>query len=133
MNRIVLRRVPLRSKARFTGWPRTIHHVLLGLFLLQWVLVWSSLWLPQPLLGSARWPEGVLVVLATATTLAALAQQLPGQNVMGAAILIAVMAGGVVCLGALTGIPFGPLKYTDRMGQQLFRPLPWAAPMVWIV
>jgi uncharacterized membrane protein len=109
-----------------------LSRVLLGLFLLQFALVWILLWLPLPPLGSARWPDGLLVVLATATVLASLARHLPVQNVMLAASIIAVIAGAVQTLGVLTAIPFGPYVYTEHIGQQLFYPLPWAVPMVWI-
>jgi uncharacterized membrane protein len=105
---------------------------LFGLFLLQFTLVWVRLWLPWPLLGNVRWPDGLLVVLTTATVLASLTRQLPGQNVMLASVIIAFIAGAVQTLGALTAIPFGPFTYTEHIGQQLFYPLPWAVPMVWI-
>ena len=131
MNRVLLKDMALRSN-RFSGWAPRIHRVILGLFLLQFTLVWVKLWLFQPLLGNARWPDGLLVVLTTATVLASLACQLPGQNVMLVSVIIAFLAGAVQTLGALTAIPFGPLVYTEHIGQQLFYPLPWAMPMVWI-
>ena len=131
MNRVVLKDIPLRS-GRFSGWAFKIHRVLFGLFLLQFALVWGRLWLPWPLLGSSRWPEGLLVVLTTATVVASLTRELPGQNVMLASIIIAFIAGAAQTLGALTAIPFGPFVYTDHIGQQLFYPLPWAVPLVWI-
>jgi uncharacterized membrane protein len=107
--------------------------VLFGLFLLQFVLVWTRLWLPWPLLGSARWPDGLLVMLTTATVVASLTRELPGQNVMLASTIIAFIAGAAQSLGALTAIPFGPYTYTEHIGQQLFYPLPWAVPLMWIV
>ena len=131
MNRVALNHITLGSN-RFSGLAPKIHGVLFGLFLAQFTLVWSRLWLRWPLLGNARWPDGLLVVLTTATVLASLACDLPGQNVMLASIVIAFIAGAVQTLGALTAIPFGPYVYTDHIGQQLFYPLPWAVPMVWI-
>jgi len=132
MNRVELKHIELRSD-RFSGWVPRIHRALFGLFLLQFALVWARLWLPWPLLGSARWPDGLLVVLTTATVAASLTRQLPSQNVMLASIIIAFIAGAVQSLGALTAIPFGPYFYTERIGQQLFYPLPWAVPLMWIV
>ena len=132
MNRIVLKDIPLQRNP-LSGWAAGIHRVLFGLFLLQFALVWSRLWLPRPPFGDAHWPDGLLLVLATATVLASLTRQLPGQNVMLAAIIIAFLAGGVATLGALTAIPFGPFAYTSEIGQQLFHPLPWAVPMLWLV
>src|ERR1019366_3401708 len=131
MKRVTLNHIILGSN-RFSGLAPKIHGVLFGLFLVQFILVWSRLWLPWPLLGNARWPDGLLVVLTTATVLASLACELPGQNVMLASIIIAFIAGAVQTLGALTAMPFGPYVYTDYIGQQLFYPLPWAVPMVWI-
>jgi uncharacterized membrane protein len=131
MNRVELKDVPLRRDL-FSGWASKVQRVLFGLFLLQFALVWARLWLPWPLLGNARWPDGLLVVLTTATLVASLTGQLPGQNVMLASLIIAFIAGAVQSLGALTAIPFGPYVYTERFGQQLFYPMPWAAPLVWI-
>jgi uncharacterized membrane protein len=132
MNRVELRDIALRNKP-FTGWAPKIHRVLFGLFLLQFALAWTRLWLPWPLFGTARWPDGLLVVLATATVIASLTRQLPGQNVMLASTIIAFIAGAVQTLGALTAIPFGPYAYTEHIGQQLFYPLPWAVPLMWIL
>ncbi len=106
---------------------------MFGLFLLQLTLVWTRLWLPWPLFGNARWPDGLLLVLTTATVLASLTCQLPGQNVMLASIIIAFIAGVAHTIGALTAIPFGPYVYTAQIGQQLFYPLPWSVPLIWIV
>jgi uncharacterized membrane protein len=131
MNRVVLQEIPLRSN-RFSGWAPKVHRALFGLFLMQFTLVWARLWLPWPLLGNARWPDGFLLVLTTATVIASLTRQLPGQNVMLASVITALIAGAVQSLGAMTAIPFGPYVYTDRFGQQLFYPLPWAVPLVWI-
>ena len=64
MNRVELKDISLRSN-RFSGWAPRIHRVLFGLFLLQYALVWTRLWLPWPLLGSPRWPDGILAVRLT--------------------------------------------------------------------
>lgn len=131
MNRVALKQIALRGN-RFSGWAPKVHRALFGLFLLQFALVWASLWVTRPLPGNARWPDGFLLVLTTATVIASLTCQLPGQNVMLASVIIAFIAGAVQSLGALTAIPFGPYGYTDHFGQQLFYPLPWAVPLMWI-
>jgi uncharacterized membrane protein len=131
MNRVVLKEIALRSD-RFSGTAPKVRRVIFGLFLLQFALVWARLWLPWPLLGNARWPDGLLVVLTTAAVLGSLTRQLPAQNVMLASVMIASLGGAVQTLGALTAIPFGPYVYTDRIGQELFHPLPWSVPLVWI-
>jgi len=131
MNRVVLKDMALRS-GRFVGLAPKVQRGLFILFLLQFTLVWMRLWLPWPLFGHARWPDGLLLVLTTAALLASLVRQLPGQNVMLASVVIALIAGAVQSLGALTAIPFGPCVYTENIGQQLFHPLPWAMPVVWL-
>jgi uncharacterized membrane protein len=121
------------EQSPFASLPRYIHLVFFVLFLASSALAAVRFCQANPIFGQARWPEGVLMVLAVATTLAALAKQLPGQNVIVAAVIIVVIAGGVQCLGALTGVPFGPCAFTESFGQMLFYPLPWAAPLVWLV
>ncbi|HWX19534.1 MAG TPA: carotenoid biosynthesis protein [Candidatus Binatia bacterium] len=132
MPRVAFKDLPLRTN-RFAALPRIVQRILFALFLLQLTLVGVRLWQPSALFGDVRWPDGLLVVLAAATTLASLARQLPGQSVLLAAVIIGVIAGAAHSLGALTGIPFGPYTYTEAIGQQLFEPLPWAVPMMWIV
>jgi uncharacterized membrane protein len=132
MNRVVLKDIPLKP-AGFSHWPKRIHYLLFALFLVVFLLVWGRLWLPLPFLGPGHWPDGLLVVLAAATTLASLTCRLPGQNVMLASMIIAVIGGAAHTIGALTAIPFGPIVYTDRVGQRLFDPLPWAVPLLWLV
>lgn len=131
MNRVELKHIALPN-ARSSGLAPKLHRILFGLFFLQFTLVWVRLWLPWPPLANARWPDGLLLVLTTATVIASLTRQLPGQNVMLASGIIALIAGAVQSLGALTAIPFGPYVYTERFGPQLFYPLPWAVPLVWI-
>jgi uncharacterized membrane protein len=132
MRRIALQ-VESLGGSPFSGWAQWIRRILFILFFLQFGLVWWRVLQPGSLFPEARWPEGVLLVLAAATLIASLTRQLPAQNVMLASIIIAVLAGAVQTLGALTHIPFGPYVYTDRIGQQLFYPLPWAVPLLWVV
>jgi uncharacterized membrane protein len=112
---------------------RPVRQVLFGLFLLQAGLVYARLWLPTLVFGPARWPDALFVLLATAATVGWLTGQLPAQNVMLAGTVIAVVGGAAHTLGASTEVPFGPLHYTDRIGDLLFKPLPWAVPLLWLV
>jgi uncharacterized membrane protein len=132
-----VKRVPLKGielpPSSFSGWAPKVHRLLFAMFVIQWAVVWTRLWLPHPVFGDARWPDGLLLVLTTATLLASLARQLPAQNVMLASAVIAGVAGGVAALGVLTGIPFGPFSYTEAMGPTLFDPLPWPVPLIWLV
>jgi uncharacterized membrane protein len=132
MNRVILKKIPLRA-VPFLGAGEKIHRWLFGLFLIQFVLIWLNLWVPWPDFGKARWPDGVLIVLTAATTVASLTRQLPAQNVMLASTIIVFIAGAVQTIGTLSGIPFGPYHFTKRIGQVLFEPLPWAAPLVWLI
>lgn len=132
MNRSTLKKIPLRA-VPFPGAGQTVHRWLFILFLIQFTLVWLSLWAPWPDFGQARWPDGLLVVLAAATTVASLTRQLPAQNVMLASTIIVFLAGAVHTLSALSGVPFGPYSYTKRIGQALFEPLPWAVPLLWLI
>ena len=131
-HRSVLKKIPLRVDL-FLGLAAKIHKVLFVLFLIQFVLVWLNLWTPFPGFGNARWPAGVLLVLAAATVLSSLARQLPAQNVMLASVIIVFIAGTVQTIGALTALPFGPYVYLPAIGQRLFEPLPWAVPIIWLV
>ncbi len=132
MNRVLLRRIPLRTD-RFSNLPRQIHFLLFGLFTLQLVLVGLRFWPSLSLFPHARWPDGLLVVLATGTAIASQTRHLPGQNVILASIIVVLIASALQSLGALTGIPFGPYKYEENIGQQLFYPLPWSVPLLWLL
>jgi uncharacterized membrane protein len=96
-----------------------VRRTLFGLFLVQFGLVWSRLWLPWPMFGQASWPEGILLILATATVVASLTRQLPAQNVVLASVIIA-------CAG-------GALLFGEKLEQQLDCPLSWTVPMLWVV
>lgn len=82
-------------------------------------------------------PEGtletVVLFLALGTTLISLCGQLPVQNVLLAAVIIGVVAGGIQLVGAVTGIPFGPVVYSQDSGPKLFNSMSWAIPFLWIV
>jgi len=132
MTRIVFKDLPLRT-TRFQVFPKVLHWVLFGLFLVQLAVVAIRLFRPAFCFREGRWPEGMLVVLAAAATLAALGRNLPGQNVLTAALIVAFIGSAAQTLGALTGIPFGPFAYTEAIGQKLFEPLPWAVPLMWLI
>jgi uncharacterized membrane protein len=83
--------------------------------------------------GPPGWPETLLLLLLTVTTITALARQLPLQNVLLAACIIAILGGAVHAFGVTMGIPFGPFLFGTDAGPQLFKTLPWALPFIWIV
>jgi putative membrane protein len=83
--------------------------------------------------SDSNWPEALLLLLATISTLAALARQLPLQNVLLAALIIALIGGAAHFFGAASGVPFGPFLFGSEIGRKLFGELPWAMPLLWIV
>jgi uncharacterized membrane protein len=130
--RSVLKKIPLRATL-FPGLAPKLHILIFALFLIQFALVWLNLWTQFPRFGNARWPMGILLALAAATTLTSLSRELPPQNVMLASLIIVFIAGMVHTFGAVTAIPFGPRVYLPALGQNLFEPLPWAIPIIWLV
>jgi len=132
MKRVVLKHIPLRTNP-WDKWFQRLPPFILSLFLLQYGLVWWRVVSPRPIFENARWPDGLLVVFTAATILMILARQLPAQNVMIAALIVASIGAAVHSLGALTGVPFGPFTFHKSIGQELFHPLPWAIPLVWII
>ena len=103
------------------------------LFLLSSALVVLESMNVFTLAGNSGWLKALLVVTAAATTLVSLARQLPTQNVLLAAVIIAAIGGTVQAVGALSGIPFGPYLYTETAGPKIFNVLPWPVPLVWII
>src|SRR6266480_1508339 len=98
MNRVAFKKTP--PVARLPRWPQTLHLLLFLLFLAQYAWVFIELWLPSAREADARWPDGILVLLASATLLTSLSRQLPSQNVMLAAIIIVFLAGAIQTVGA---------------------------------
>lgn len=76
--------------------------------------------------------EAFFLLFAAATTVIGLMRQLPGQNVLAAALIIGGIGGAVHSLGALTGLPFGPFVYADS-GPRAFDVIAWFSPLLWIV
>jgi uncharacterized membrane protein len=83
--------------------------------------------------SDANWPAALLLVLATFSTLASLVRQLPAQNVLLAAVLIALIGGGAHTIGVKSGIPFGSFMFGPEIGWKLFGALPWTLPLIWVV
>ncbi len=115
------------------GTAQIVRRIFLALFLAAFALVWLNLLKVLMWPGQAGWPLALLVLAAVITTAVSLSRQLPGQNVLLAAGIIAAIAGTAHAIGALTGIPFGPYIYTDAAGSKFFNVLPWSVPVVWII
>jgi uncharacterized membrane protein len=82
---------------------------------------------------AADWTWQLLFALAVVSTVVSLARMLPWQNAITASLIIVFVAGVVVGVGAVTGVPFGQFICTDAAGQRLFKTLPWPLPFVWLV
>jgi putative membrane protein len=112
---------------------RCERRLLNALFLAAYALVLVLLWWHLPLPGRPGWPAAVLLLLAVVSTIAALARHLPLQNILLAAILIALAGGAATWLDLKTGIPFGQFTTDNDMEPKLHKTLPWAIPVIWIV
>jgi uncharacterized membrane protein len=74
----------------------------------------------------------LLPVLAAATSFLALGRRLPLQNVLMAAAVIGGLSGGIVAVGVLSGVPFGPIVFSDAFAERLFAVVPWPIPLLWV-
>jgi uncharacterized membrane protein len=108
-------------------------NAILGAFLLGLGIMIARASTPFPLPFPEGMLETVVLFLALATTLISLSGQLPLQNVLLAAVIIGVIGGGIQLIGALTGIPFGPVVYTLDAGPKLFNSMSWLVPFLWII
>ena len=110
-----------------------LHWLLTVVFAAAFVLVVVMLFKPLKLPGDPGWPELLLLTSGEACTITALARRLPLQNVLLAVFIIAVIGGAVHTLGAITEIPFGPFEFGESIGPQVFKTLPWAVPLIWVL
>jgi uncharacterized membrane protein len=62
-----------------------------------------------------------------------LACRLPLQNVVSAGVSISLLATIILAIGAVTGTPFGPIIYSDTLGERLLGVVPWPLPLLWVV
>jgi uncharacterized membrane protein len=77
--------------------------------------------------------DTAFLLLALLGTLVALWRQLPLQNIVLVAVVIAIIGGGFSALGVRTALPFGPFFYGPAMGLQMFKTLSWPMPLVWVI
>jgi uncharacterized membrane protein len=77
--------------------------------------------------------DAALLLLATVSSIAIAARNLPLQSVLFAAFITALIGGAANGLSARTGLPFGPLSYSTTSGPQLFKTVPWTVPLLWVV
>jgi len=119
------------SEATIILW---LHWLLTLVFAAAFVLV--VLMLFKVLKLSSRYsslPEALLLLSGVACTVTSMTRRLPLQNVLLAAVVIAVTGGAMHTLGALTDIPFGPFAYGPGIGSEIFNTLPWTVPLIWVL
>ncbi len=117
------------SGEKLTVWVHWLLTALVaGCFAAAFVMLWTSANLPD----KPEWPEALLLSLATASTVVALLRRLPMQNVLWAALIIAVIGGAAHALGGVTDMPFGPFVFGPEAGPKFFKTLPWAVPLLWV-
>jgi hypothetical protein len=134
MPRVELKHISVRPRNPFAGWLRPAGAVLFVLMITAAAAVWAQLWRPWSSPGHARWIEAGLILALMANTLGSLARQLPAQNVVLVAAVIALFAGAADILCALTAVPFGPVVYDPQnAGPAFFHVLPWSIPLIRIV
>lgn len=121
------------ASAPTAGLFRLLHWLASGLALASWLLLLVALVAPLRLPGRPGWPEAVAVVATTLATMVSLARQLPAQNVILGAAIIALLGGSVHAIGAATGIPFGPISYLESAGPRIFNTLAWPMPFLWVI
>ncbi len=119
--------IPFAEK--MAGW---FHWLLAGLLAGAFTLVFAVNCLSLELPGRPGWPEALLLLLAAASTITALARQLPLQNVLLAAGHHRAHGRRGPCARRDDGnsLRAVPVRRGDRTA--LFKTLPWALPLIWV-
>jgi uncharacterized membrane protein len=124
---------PAPPWARPASWVEHWHKPAFILFLVASLVTLTLLWLRIELAPAWRWFDTLCLGLAAITSLLALGRRLPTQNVLMSAALIASISGGILLVATASGVPFGPLLYSDALGEKIFQTLPWPVPLLWVV
>ena len=109
-------------------WANIFFWIFLAGWLASTALVVAGFEPPAPW----RWAESLFPLLAALAVLGALAQRVPAQNAVAIAFIVLVMTGGIVTLGAISGIPFGVIWFREHAGPLLFDRLPAWSPLWWL-
>lgn len=106
---------------------------LLYLFIMAWFLVALREIPGMPFLREAFWLDGVFLVMAMLTTVSTLSRQIPFQNVLMAAPIIALIGAAAHWTSFVSGIPFGPIHVLHANGNSIFQEWIAALALVWVV
>src|SRR5262245_7925363 len=109
-------------------WAGRLHKPVFIAFVWIWVANWVLGLLRVVASGAGRGLVGLLPVAGCATTMLVLARRLPLENVLMAGLLIGGLGSIITAVGALSGVPFGPIYYADRLGEKLAGVVPWPIP-----
>jgi uncharacterized membrane protein len=109
------------------------HHLTAGAAVIGYVALMLEVLAPDVLPGSVDPYEVGLLIAVTAATLTPSLRRLPGQNVLLAGCVAALVGGIAHLVGAMTAIPFGPFLFTPSAGPLVFGKLAWIVPLIWIV
>jgi uncharacterized membrane protein len=77
--------------------------------------------------------DGFIIALAAVASITAMTRQLPLQNILGAAVITALIGGTAHGLSAWTGIPLGPLTFNQTAGPKLFSSVPVTVLLLWVI
>jgi uncharacterized membrane protein len=116
-----------------TGLLKKIHWTFAGLFLIALIGAGAVTLFPGRILAQPDALQAGLVLLTGAFTLIYLSRQLPGQNVLLAAAIMAFIGSLAHSVSALTSVPFGRFVYTPAAGPQFFDALAWFIPFLWVI
>jgi uncharacterized membrane protein len=110
------------EKTSWLHWALTVAlAVVLALEMISLLTPWKSGWL-----------DAALIVLACASSMTALSRQLPVQNVLFGAFIIAIVGGTISAVGEMFRIPFGSFLVGAESGPRIFGTAPWAMPLIWV-
>ena len=124
---------PQPNSAYLIGWFATASSALgFGFFLIALGQTIFQIYFPGSGLRTG-WPMAFFIMGAMVATLMSLSRQLPGQNVMLGATIIAAVGGIAHGIASHTGIPFGPFSYSSTAGPKLFSSAAWFVPLLWVI
>jgi hypothetical protein len=134
MRRVELKHIAIRPAQPFAGWQKWVTAILTVLFFGSLLLVELKTCGVATGVGSKQTADGLLLLLAAGSTMAALSLQLPAQTVILGGVLIGGLTGLVEFVNGMAAVPLGPVVYqTGNVGRFLVAPLPWSLPVLWVV
>jgi hypothetical protein len=104
--------------------------LLLGLL---WAVVLARQFPSLSWLTKADWAEPSLLVVALLVTVSSLARQIPLQNALLAACVIALAGGAAHWTSSVAGVPFGPIRFPQAQGATPFQEWFCVPAVLWVV